>query len=298
MCREMLLENVKDVECFLLLSADNICQAGPMICGADYLRVNPQGRLWGFGGRGGGSASERDRGRAGRSLFRANEVEDGVEGVGEACMGTEVDGELHRLTANGSAGGADAMIANVGKELDLRLAEQIDRLHGIANEEAGTVLAGIPGGEESGNQLVLSARRILELVNEQMAEIAGNVDDALRRFLENEECGEVQLGEVHLIVFSEDHAEFGYGLAQDREDVAKGGPLGFGIVGGRQAANGAEGSEKFRSVLQPLQQVLHIGFALPGLVAVGGKALTHVDGFAPFVFAGEEEIADAAPVFA
>ncbi|MGA7352994.1 MAG: hypothetical protein WBX06_17670, partial [Acidobacteriaceae bacterium] len=213
--REMLLENVKDVESFLLLSVDNICQAGPMICGADYLRVNPQGRLWGFGGRGGGSASERDRGRAGRSLFRANEVEDGVEGVGEACMGTEVDGELHRLTANGSAGGADAMIANVGKELDLRLAEQIDRLHGIANEEAGTVLAGIPGGEESGNQLVLSARRILELVNEQMAEIAGNVDDALRRFLENEECGEVQLGEVHLIVFSEDHAEFGYGLAQD-----------------------------------------------------------------------------------
>ena len=212
-------------------------------------------------------------------------------------MRTEVDGKLHRLTANAGANRADAMIAYVGEELDLRLAEQIDGLHGIANEEAGAMLAGIPGGKERGDQFVLAARSVLELIDEEMAEVAGNVDDALRRFLENEERGEVQLGEVHFVVLGEDNVELGNGLAQDCEDMAKGGPLGFGVGGGGQAANGAEGSEELRLALKPLQKVLHVSLALFGFAPGGGKTLTHIDVSAPFVFAGEEKIADAAPVF-
>jgi hypothetical protein len=40
--REILLENVKDVESFLLQRAGDVCQGGATICGADYLWMNMQ----------------------------------------------------------------------------------------------------------------------------------------------------------------------------------------------------------------------------------------------------------------
>jgi hypothetical protein len=40
--REMLLENVKNVESFLLLRAGDVCQGGATICTADHPRVNMQ----------------------------------------------------------------------------------------------------------------------------------------------------------------------------------------------------------------------------------------------------------------
>ncbi len=40
--REILLENLKDVESFLLLRVGDVRQAGATICGADHLRMNMQ----------------------------------------------------------------------------------------------------------------------------------------------------------------------------------------------------------------------------------------------------------------
>ena len=143
---------------------------------------------------------------------------------------------------------------------------------------------------------MLAARGVLELVDEEMADVAGDVGDAFFVGVEDLEGGEGELGEVDLIVFGEDDAEFSDGLAENCEDVAEGGPLGLGVGGRGQIADGAEGGEELGGVLKPLQEIRHSGLALLRFAAGWGETLAFVDGFAPFIIAGEKEIADAVPV--
>ena len=66
-------------------------------------------------------------------------------------MRTEVDGELHGVAVDavgavfgfgGEAEWGDAVIADLGEELDLSLAKHIDGLHGVAYEEDGAMVGG------------------------------------------------------------------------------------------------------------------------------------------------------------
>ena len=143
---------------------------------------------------------------------------------------------------------------------------------------------------------MLAAGGVLEFVDEEMADVAGDVGDALGGVAEDVEGGEGELGEVDLIVFGEDDFELGDGLAERGEDVAEGGPLRWCVGGGREFADSAKCGVELGRVLEPLQEVLHGGLALLCFAAGGGKALAYVDGFAPFVVAGEEKIADGVPV--
>ncbi len=123
---------------------------------------------------------------------------------------------------------------------------------------------------------MLAARGVLKLVDEQMADVAGDAGDAFSVVVENIECGEGELGEVDLVLFGEDNFEVGDSLAQNREDVAERGPLGFGVPGWRQAADGAECGKELGRVLEPVQENLHGVFALPRLAAGCGEALAHI----------------------
>ncbi len=51
----------------------------------------------------------------------------------------------------------DAVLADLCEELDFGLAEHIDRLHGITDEEHGPTFARLPGVEQRRYQLVLTA---------------------------------------------------------------------------------------------------------------------------------------------
>ncbi len=64
-------------------------------------------------------------------------------------MGTEVDGELDGMGADAAGAGRavrgwvegrDAVVADLGEELDLSLAEHVDGLHGVADEKDGATV--------------------------------------------------------------------------------------------------------------------------------------------------------------
>src|SRR6202034_4741009 len=136
-------------------------------------------------------------------------------------MGAEIHGELDRIAGKAILVGAETVFAHMSKQLNLGVAKHIDVLHGVADEKIPAGFTRIPGGEESGDQFVLTTRGVLELVDKEMANVAGG---ALGRILQDLKSGDGDLGEVDGIGFGKDDAELGDGAAEDGEDVAEGGP--------------------------------------------------------------------------
>jgi hypothetical protein len=143
-----------------------------------------------------------------------------------------------RLAETFGAGGAD-------EALDARLAEEIDGLAWIADEEDGLGVA-VPGFGEQLDEVVLAGGGVLHLVDEQMLEACAE----LRRrglgagFLAEGVAGEqAEFGEVALVALGEDELEFDQGAAEDAEEGFGDGPLIGRVVGGREATHGAEDGE-------------------------------------------------------
>ncbi len=181
---EMLLENAEDVAGFLFLGIGDVGRGRSAVGSANEARVDVERFFRRRSGEGGGFG-ERDGGGSGGNVGGTEGAEHLVDGLGEAGVGAEVDGELHGMAADAAAvgvEGGDAAIADLGEELDVGLAKHIDGLHGVADQEDGAIFAGVggvgPGGEECGDELVLAARGVLEFVDEEVTDVAGDVDDA------------------------------------------------------------------------------------------------------------------------
>ena len=298
---EMSLDDVKDVASFLAAGLETFFAGRAAGSAADELRADVDGLA-------GGRACRRDGGRkvhgggAGRRGFGANALEEAVERCGEAGVGAKIDGKPDGVAMDAIFVPAEAVVADVGEELNFGLAKHVDRLHGIADEEGGAMLARIgsriPRGEKPVDELVLAAGSVLELVDEEMAGCSADAGEAVGDFVENGERGGGDLDEVDGVGFSKDDFELSDGAAQDREDVAEGEPLLVGVPFGRQIADGAEGREKLRPLLEAGEQIEHGGFALLalGVRRTHREAVPFVDGFAPLVFIREEQTTDAVPM--
>ncbi len=101
--------------------------------------------------------------------------EDFVQAVHQPGMGAKIGLQLQRCQLHRGRSFAQAVAPGAFKELYLSLAKHIDRLHGIADQEAGASARGLPSARNQGEQLVLAARRILKLVHQQMRPSSGNI---------------------------------------------------------------------------------------------------------------------------
>ena len=177
---KMLFDDAQNNLGLLALSRTEIGQRWAAIGAADDLRVNVYRALRWIQSSEGRRACERNRRRTGRRVLRANQIEDAVERASEPGVRAEIDGKLHRVAAEPTGLGADAVFAHLREQLDLGLAKHVDGLHRIADQKDGAALARIPRGQQRGDEFVLPARSVLELVDEQMANVAGDIQHPLR----------------------------------------------------------------------------------------------------------------------
>ena len=142
-----------------------------------------------------------------------------IERRDDATVGTKVHGEPERRERKMSGGSLQAVALCFCEELNLSLPEEIDGLHGVADGKAGATIAGRPIAHQQAEQLMLGARGVLELVNQQ---VANPLAAKASRFgvAQGSARSQADLGEVDLASLCEDDAQLGHGAQQHGEDVA------------------------------------------------------------------------------
>ena len=181
-----------------------------------------------------------------------DEIEVAVELFDESVLGAEVCGEPQ--AREGQV--AEALGAHGPDEaLDPRLAEEVDGLARIADQEDGLPVA-VPVGREQFDELVLAGGGVLHLIDQEVlqarAERGGQVFGA-GVCAEGGAGEEGNLGVVALVVGGEDELEFDQSAAEDAEEALGDGPLVGGVAGGGQGANILKGEEQFVAVAELIE---------------------------------------------
>src|SRR5258708_16025455 len=88
-----------------------------------------------------------------------------VEPLDDACLRAKIGSERDRPQLD--AGYACSTRAQ--EQPDLRFAETVDRLHGIAHREYAAAIAGLPTGGQFFDELVLADQNVLEFVDYPLA---------------------------------------------------------------------------------------------------------------------------------
>src|SRR5271156_6515523 len=113
----------------------------------------------------------------------------------------------------------EAVLFNARKQFGVGLAEAVDGLGRIPDDEAGAALAIGPGGNEAAEQLVLTAAGVLEFIHEKMANSVGDGQSCVRRksvcALEHAEGNLRHFSEVGSGRFGEDDAKLSGRVAQE-----------------------------------------------------------------------------------
>ena len=124
------------------------------------------------------------------------------------------------------------------KELGLGVAEEVDGLHRIADDEDGATGAIFPCLDERGDELMLAAASVLEFVDKQMANVIGNDECGVRWQLvlgEQDVSGDLcDFDEVDGTGFRKDGLQFARGMAEENKAGPNDLPFFFCIAGGRK----------------------------------------------------------------
>src|ERR1700678_581392 len=108
--------------------------------------------------------------------------EDRIQPVDKLRSRAEVGAERNEIKKEGGGvGDFQAHFLDAGKQLGVGFAKEIDGLHRVADQEAGTAGAVGPRGDQVGEQLVLTAAGVLELVHQQVANAVGESDCRVAR---------------------------------------------------------------------------------------------------------------------
>ena len=98
------------------------------------------------------------------------------------------------------------MFARAQVETDLGLAKAVNRLHRIADGEQRATIAMLPAGRQRGEQLVLAARGVLELVDQHMLQPVVEAQRQVRRLVraaQGAARAHLDFGKIHLAVVPE-----------------------------------------------------------------------------------------------
>ncbi len=90
-----------------------------------------------------------------------------VHPVHDRCRRAKIHRELQRLEHQL----AEAVVADVEEQSDLRVAEAVDRLHRVADEEQRAPVAGLPAGRQRLQQSHLRLGGVLELVDQHVPQL-------------------------------------------------------------------------------------------------------------------------------
>ena len=129
------------------------------------------------------------------------------------------------------------------EEAHLRLAEAIDRLHRVAHQEQRAAIALFPPGGELLQQLELRVRRVLEFVDEHVADAVVEHEKQVRGAVvafERAQRALRDLDEVRLAAQRENHLQLGHRERRKIDDRLEHLPLGLRIARGRKLLHGAQ----------------------------------------------------------
>jgi hypothetical protein len=184
------------------------------------------GEAGGVGGRGKRGVGVDVRRRIGRAavIVREDKAEVFVELNDEIALGAEVCGETERGEGNvAKASGGYGM----DKALDARLAEEIDGLVRVPNEEDGLRVA-VPGLGEEFEEFVLAGGSVLHLVDQEMLEARAECGGEIfcSGFFAESVAGEqADFSEVALVALGEDQLKFDESAAENAKEGFGDGPL-------------------------------------------------------------------------
>jgi hypothetical protein len=130
-----------------------------------------------------GRGRVRHGARAAVGLARQDLRERGVEPVDEAALRAEVsaEGEPFELDR------AEAALPGIQKQRDLGLAEAVDRLHRVADEEERAAVLRLPARSEKGQQFPLRHRGVLELVDQDVLDARVEGEQEVGRLVDRSE---------------------------------------------------------------------------------------------------------------
>jgi hypothetical protein len=158
-------------------------------------------------------------------------VEPGDERPGGAEVGGESDGVEEEW---GGVGDFETGFPDAGEELGVCVAEEVNGLHGVADNETTAAFALRPGGDEAAEEFVLAAAGVLKLVDEDVVDAVGDGKSGVGgQAVGTLEDGEGDLGDFGVVNgagFSKDDAELGGGIAEQGETGADDLPVFVGLA--------------------------------------------------------------------
>ena len=163
---------------------------------------------------------------------RKDESEVAVKVIDENGLGAEVRAKVEDAEMDV----ADAFLAHGAKEtLDAGLAEEVDRLFRIADEEKGLTVA-VPASGKHFDEFVLAGGGVLHLVDEKVSKggtggagkVGGSIVGTKSLF-----GGHGKFSEVALLAFGKENFELSKGSNEETEKGFGNGPLLIGVAGRR-----------------------------------------------------------------
>ena len=146
----------------------------------------------------------------------------------------------------------------------------------------------IPAFNEQGKQLILAARRVLKLVHQQVAPLAGHIGGQHTRFalfgVQHLPRRQAQLHEINHAALGKNHPQFRRGIAQDEQQVQQHLPFFFAVLHRWQcpqlAKHAQQGGLFSKTIEHRAKAVLgRLAQAAIGKPAVGGCALAPFSAF-------------------
>ena len=192
---------------------------------------------------------------------------------------------------------ADANVTRLQEKADVGLAEAIDGLHRIADNEQGAPVALLPAGGEPLQQRDLRGAGVLELIDQQMADAVIELELEIGRLGFITECGQRALcdfDEVDFALLLEHGPQLRDGeLEQAREDADDARLFGIEPGLGQQL----DARQRFRRARRLREDVDAGGKRfLDGLgLLLGGQAHVFVEALAQGAGVGEQQSGEAAP---
>ena len=235
------------------------------------------------------------KGDAAAIVFCEDLAEDLVESfderLGGAEVGREADGvEVERVVVMDFETG----FTDAGEELGIGIAEEVDGLHGVADDKTTAAFALGPGGDEAAEKFVLAAAGVLKLVNEDVVDAVGDGEGGVGgKAIGSTKNSKSDLSNFDVVDgadFREYDFELGYGVAEQSETGADDLPVVLGVAGRGQIANGGDGGHKAGDNREARDEVEHLCFFN---LTFGWKADALVYLLAKAAIFCEEEIGEA-----
>jgi hypothetical protein len=180
------------------------------------------------------------------------------------------------------------------EELSFGVAEEVDGLHGIADDEDGAACGIGPRFDERGDEFVLTPAGVLELVDKEVMDIVadglGGVGGEIVFAAQNTAGDLSDLNEVDGAGFCEYCFQFCRGVAEKEKARANDLPVFFGVASGREIADVGESFVKTGDIGELVDEV----FEAKLLVAMlSRESETDVDLLAEFAVIVEEQAGEA-----